>query len=86
MYTLFADLTARLRGRRAPHGVATTVITGLLALFALSLPARAEDAAGPDAGAVDTSPVVARLDGTNATAAYALNRAWKRHCRITSTS
>jgi multidrug efflux pump len=73
-YTLFADLTARLQGRRAHRGVAATAITGLLALFALSLPVRAEDPAIQDAGTADTSPVVARLNGTNATAAYALNR------------
>ena len=45
-YTLFADLAAWLRGHR--HGAGKTVptaVAGLLALLALSLPARAEEVA-----------------------------------------
>jgi multidrug efflux pump len=72
-YTLFADLAARLRGRRMPANATRAVVTGLLALLTLSLPARAEDAAAPDATA-DASPVVTQLDGTNATVHYALSR------------
>lgn len=57
VYTLFADLTAWLRGhRRARPAAATAVVTGVLALLALSLPARAQ------AEAPAATPPVATYD------------------------
>lgn len=69
-YTLFADLAARLRGRRAARPAVATALTGLLVCLALTGPAQAEEAPVP----VDTSPMVTQLDGTNATVQYALIR------------
>ena len=69
-YTLFADLAARLRGHRAARRTVAVAVTGLLACFALTVPVQAEETPPP----ADTSPVVAQLDGTNATVQYALIR------------